>query len=216
MAEFGAWVGEGKLLLETDDLIFRGAERLKIPLVRVSKAEAVDGWLEIVHADGRARFDMGDDATKWAASIQNPKTRIDKLDVKTTSKVAVVGLDDAEFDRELRSRTPTLASDRDAGLDLIFYRADEVSGLRLLASLRERIAPNGAIWIVTPKGRPEMGHEPIVNAAKAAGLIDTKTARFSETHTALKLVIPRAERAVQTSAGAAASNPRKRAPRRNE
>jgi hypothetical protein len=216
MAEFGGWVGEGKLLHETDDLVFRGAERLKIPLPQITGAEAADGWLVIVHSGGRARFDLGVEAERWAHSIRNPRTRIDKLDVKTTSKVAVVGLDDAEFDRELRSRTPTLASDRDTGLDLIFYRTDEVSGLGRLVSLRERIVPNGAIWIVTPKGRPELGHEPIVSAAKAAGLIDTKTARFSETHTALKLVIPRGERAVQTSAGAAASNPRKRAPRRNE
>jgi hypothetical protein len=213
MAEFGAWVGEGKLLLETDELIFRGAERLKIRLAQIRSAEAVDGWLDIVHADGSARFDLGDAAEKWASSIRNPRSRIDKLDVKSGSKVAVIDLNDAEFERELRSRMPTLASDMDAGLDLVFYRTDEPAGLRRLAALRGRIAPNGAIWIVTPKGRPELGHEPIVSAAKAAGLIDTKTARFSDTHTALKLVIPRADRPVQTSRGAAASNSRKRAPR---
>jgi hypothetical protein len=34
----------------------------------------------------------------------------------------------------------------------------------------------------------------LVGSAKKAGLIDTKTARFSDTHTGLKLVVPRNKR----------------------
>jgi hypothetical protein len=200
MAEFEGWVGEGKLLLETDALIFRGAARFAVRLVDITQVEAAEGWLEIGHAGGRARFDLGAAAERWAHAIRNPRTRVDKLDVKTTSKVAVDGVSESSFIDELGTRTPhVLDVQSTTELDLLFYQVDEPAGLTRLGVLRERIAQHGGIWVITPKGRRELGHDAIVAAAKAAGLIDTKTARFSDTHTALKLVIPRAQRrAVQT------------------
>jgi hypothetical protein len=217
MGEFDGWLGEGKLLLETDDLLFRGASRLKVPLATIRGAEAVEGWLEITHAGGRARFDLGDAAAKWARSIRNPRTRADKLDVRSDANIGIVDIEDAEFLEELRARTSGIGdASKGAGLDLIFYRIDEPGGLERLGELRKRIVDNGAVWVITPKGRPELGHDPIVNAAKAAGLIDTKTARFSDTHTALKLVIPRARRGpVQTPKARGASHGRKRTSRQN-
>jgi hypothetical protein len=78
--------------------------------------------------------------------------------------------------------------------DFVFYRADTPGSLDRLSELRGRIQDAGAVWIITPKGDAPMKHETLVAAAKRAGLIDTKTARFSETHTALKLVIPKRNR----------------------
>jgi hypothetical protein len=210
MGEFGGWLGEGKLQLETDDLIFRGATRLRIALGEITSAEAVAGWLVVEHAAGGARFDLGEAAAKWAHAIRHPRTRIDKLDVKMGLRVAVLAVTDDAFEDELRARAAQVVDAAGAGgLDLLFYGCEAPSGLDQLRSLRERIVPNGAVWLITPKGRPELGHEPIVAAAKAAGLIDTKTARFSATHTALKLVIPRAQRpVVQTATSRAASKKR--------
>jgi hypothetical protein len=48
--------------------------------------------------------------------------------------------------------------------------------------------------VVSPKGRPEIGDVVVIAAAKRAGLVDNKVVRFSDTHTALRLVIPRARR----------------------
>jgi hypothetical protein len=212
MAEFNGWMGDGKLLLETDDLVFRGASRLSIPLREVGRVEAKDGWLEVAHGGGVARFDLGDQAPKWANAIAHPRTRIDKLDVKQGSKVAVDGVADPSFFDELRQRAQLVMDWNDFGtstgadvFDLVFLQADEPARLGHVAAMRQRIAQNGGIWVITPKGRPELGHDPLVAAAKAAGLIDTKTARFSDTHTALKLVIPRAQRS-QTTAPRPASN----------
>ena len=210
MAEFGGWVGEGKLLLETDELIFRGAARLRIPLGDIASAEAADGWLTIEHAAGGARFDLGAAAAKWAHAIRHPRTRIDKLDVQAGKRVALVAIADEAFEGELRGRTAHVEDASGAcELDLVFYGCEEPAGLERLRALRERIASHGAIWLIAPKGRPELGHEPVVAAAKAAGLIDTKTARFSATHTALKLVIPRAQRpGIQTATSRPASQKR--------
>jgi hypothetical protein len=49
---------------------------------------------------------------------------------------------------------------------------------------------NGAIRVVYPKGRKDITENDVRQAGLRAGLVDVKVARFSETHTALKFVIP--------------------------
>ena len=55
--------------------------------------------------------------------------------------------------------------------------------------------PNGGIWAVSPKGDPSIADVVVMAAARDAGLVDNKVVRWSDTHTALKLVIPVAHRA---------------------
>ena len=56
----------GKARLEDKDLIFRGGERLTIPLASVRSAEAKAGRLEVRYAGGSASFELGAQAEKWA------------------------------------------------------------------------------------------------------------------------------------------------------
>ncbi|HXR09549.1 MAG TPA: hypothetical protein VN792_02170, partial [Candidatus Acidoferrales bacterium] len=58
------------------------------------------------------------------------------------------------------------------------------------------IKPNGAIWIVYPKGVKHITESDVLRAIRAASLTDVKVASFSATHTALKAVIPSARRAI--------------------
>lgn len=60
--------------------------------------------------------------------------------------------------------------------------------------VRFALAPNGARWVVHPKGHDGVTDTDVFPAAKKAGLTYTKVARFSATHTAEKLVIPKASR----------------------
>jgi len=194
VAEFDGFRIEGRLLLETDELVFRAARRFAVPRASIRSAVVRDGWLEIVHAAGNARFEVGKGAERWAHDILHPKSRIDKLDVKPTARAVVLGLD-AEFAAEVRARAAHVDARLGKGpYDLVFLQADSPRDLERLAGLRARLQPAGTIWVITPKGDAAMKHEVIVDAARRAGLIDTKTARFSETHTSLKLVIPRADR----------------------
>jgi hypothetical protein len=200
VAYLGEWQGEGKLLLETDDLIFRGAQRLAVPLAEIAAATAENGWLVITHPGGRARFDLGDAAEKWAHAIRNPRSLLDKLGVKPDSRVAVVALAEAAFVQQVRARTPhvTVAGSAEAlddePYDFVVYGADTPDALAALGALRTRIAPAGAIWVVSPKRRPEIADVIVMAAARATGLVDVKVARFSDTHTSLKLVIPKDRR----------------------
>jgi hypothetical protein len=44
--------------------------------------------------------------------------------------------------------------------------------------------------VVWPKGQPQLKENDIIVAAIAVGLVDNKVVSFSETHSALRLVIP--------------------------
>jgi hypothetical protein len=187
----------GKALLETDYLLFRGDEyRLKIPFTTITELEASKDSLSVTHASGVAVFELGAPSAKWAERIRNPRSLIDKLGVKEGMQVAVLGVDDADFMTSLRSRTDKIATKAaKAGSDLIFYAAESPKELSALASLKAKLQPNGAIWVVHRKGKgATLKDVEVFAAARAAGLVDNKVASFSATHTAEKLVIPVAAR----------------------
>jgi hypothetical protein len=120
---------------------------------------------------------------------------LDKLGVKPESRIAVIGVRDASFLAQLAGRAADVARGwpkKDS--DLIFFDAKSAKDLEELHSLRGSLKPDGAIWVVYPKGRPEIREIVVIAGAKRAGLVDNKVVRFSETHTALKLVIPLANR----------------------
>ncbi len=120
---------------------------------------------------------------------------IDKLGVKEGARVAVVGVEDAHFERQLRARTADVAEGRlRRDSDVIVYGATATADLGRLAALKGALRPAGAIWVVWPKGRPALTENHVRAAALASGLVDVKVCAFSATHSALKLVIPVAER----------------------
>jgi len=119
---------------------------------------------------------------------------MEKLGVKPGLVVSVLGVGDADFFEELGHSGAQVSRRRRRGCDLIFYLADEPADLDQLGDLEALIKRDGAIWVVSPKGRPEIRDVVVIEAAKRAGLVDTKVVRFSETHTTLKLVVPLARR----------------------
>jgi hypothetical protein len=120
---------------------------------------------------------------------------MDKLGVKPGSVVAVVRLTDPDFLSELAALGAEVSiGTRRHGVDLLFYLAEEPADLARLKDFEAVIKRDGAIWIVSPRGRPEIRDVVVIDAAKRAGLVDNKVVRFSETHTSLRLVIPVARR----------------------
>ncbi len=121
---------------------------------------------------------------------------IDKLGVKEISRVSVLGVNDKEFVRQLRDRASDITVGKPVGeSDFIFYAADSPGELRKLKQLKKSIKSNGAIWVVSLKGKlAKIKDVDVIRAAKLAGLVDNKVVGFSSTHTSLKLVIPLAKR----------------------
>ena len=191
-AYFGRQRSEGKALLETDHLIFRGEFRLAIPRKAITEVDAKDGTLRNTFPDGTARFELGPTAATWAEKIRNPPSLLDKLGVKSGMRVAVLGVEDASFLAQLAERTSQIARKtpkRDT--EIIVFGADAVTDLARLAELRDYLTPAGAIWVVHTKGKGAAFKDlDVFAAAKRAGLVDVKVASFSSTHTAEKLVVP--------------------------
>ena len=187
---FGSKVSTGTALLETDDLIFRGDFRLSIPLKSIQSLEAADGVLRVTSPAGTALFSLGAQADKWAHKIRNPRTLADKLDVKPGMRVSLIGVRD-----RLEGRTRDITEGKAAKeSDLIFFGAGTDKDLLKLRTLQNALKRNGAIWVVYPKGKKDITEIGVLKAGRQAGLVDTKVARFSDTHTALKFVIPLARR----------------------
>lgn len=181
----------GKALLETDELIFRGDNlRLSIPYKSISRVDAGEGVLHVTWPGGDAAFELGAAARKWIDKIRNPPTRIDKLGIKTGQKVLFVGLRDPTLRGEIETCGATVLARGAVGVDAIFIAANERDDLARLVTVLKFLKRDGAIWVIRPKGSPAISEGDVRKAGRNAGLVDTKVARFSETHTAEKFVIP--------------------------
>jgi hypothetical protein len=192
---FGKQRSEGRALLETSELIFRGGFRLKIPFAAIKSVAAAKGELRVQFPEGLAVFELGENAAKWREKILHPKSRIEKLGVKRDARVSLLGNFDAGFLQELSGLTgnidtATVAQDTEC----IFFAAASQKELARVAKYAKKMKGSVALWVVYPKGRKDIRETDIIAAGRDAGLKDVKVVGFSPTHTALKFVIPLAER----------------------
>ena len=191
----GGEVAEGKAVLEQHDLIFRGPTRVAIPLKSIASAVANEGSLVVRFGKTTAIFDIGTVADRWASRITNPPSRLDKLGVKEAMTVLIAGDRHTDLVREIQSRGARAVKVAPGdGVDLLFYGASHRDRLAELPEFKRSLKPNGALWVIRPKGSKTITESEVMAAGKKAGLVDVKVVSFSETHTAEKFVIPRADR----------------------
>ena len=190
----GSWgqqSAEGKAMLETDFLQFRSDEfRFKALLKDLSEVKSTGDKLAFQFEGKKAALYLGEkDAPRWANKILNPPGRLDKLGVKPESTVHLEGEFESAFVGEVESRSVELEC-----ADLIFLAVHQKAFLTKAPALATRMRRDAALWIVYPKGRTEIREMDVLNAGRACGLKDVKVVRFSEVETALKFVVPVAER----------------------
>jgi len=185
---------EATVLLETDELVVRGPARVRVPRAAITDVRTEGGTLTVTHAHGTLSLALGADSEKWRARLaEPPKALIDKLDVKPGAKVCVLGVEDAEFLASLGARTPNVVtSPRATGCDVVFLAVERDADLPRVARAEPMLAERGALWVVHPKGPNGVLDTAVFAAGKAVGLAATKVARWSATHTAEKLVRPKA------------------------
>ena len=193
---FNGVTATGKARLETEVLQFRGGDlRLSIPFKQMSRVTARGGTLSVTFPDGTASFELGAAAPRWADKILHPPSRLQKIGVKPEWRASAIGVGDAAFLQELEAGIAMLSVGRVLkACDAIFLGVTREAQLSRLAKLKASLKPNGALWIIRPKGRPEISERATMAAGKAAGLVDVKVVGFSPTHTAEKFVIPVAQR----------------------
>ncbi|HEY7131796.1 MAG TPA: DUF3052 family protein [Candidatus Limnocylindrales bacterium] len=122
---------------------------------------------------------------------------LDKLGVRPGMRVAIVGdLDDDPEAPVIRAALADRTGDLTEGeplpdTDVVLLLADSTDDLAILSDLRTRIRPNGAIWVISQKGKAATLRDVEVMAAgREHGLIDNKVVAFSAARTSIRLVIP--------------------------
>ncbi len=117
---------------------------------------------------------------------------LDKLGIRPGMRVAIIDIDDPDIRPLIAARTSDLTEGTpNPDTDVVLLGAETPADLAPLETLVTGIRPNGAIWVVSRKGKAAtLRYDALLEAAKAAGLIDNKVASFSSTHTAIRLVIP--------------------------
>jgi hypothetical protein len=192
---FGKQESQGKALLETSEILFRGDFRLKIPFSTIQSVKAVDGELRLQTAEGLAVFQLGATAEKWRDKILHPRSRIEKLGVKPGAKVSLLSDFDREFLDELGKLTKSMNTGKaSSDSEWIFFAADSKGDLGSLSKISKSMQGATALWIVYPKGQKHITENDVLAAGRRSGLKDVKVVGFSPTHTALKFVTPLARR----------------------
>ena len=182
---------DAKALFETEEIIIRADRRVIVPLKKIDSAEVSGDALRLKWERHEASLELGEaTAKKWLQKIRNPKSRLDKLGIKPGQRVTILGVSDPNIVNELTSRGADVSTKTRKGSDAIFFGANENGDLVKMEKLKESLTPAGALWIIRPKGTKAITEAATMAAGKAAGLVDVKVVKFSETHTAEKFVIP--------------------------
>jgi hypothetical protein len=195
LVESPAGAGEAKVLLETDSVVIRGEVRETIPFSAITRIDVLGKRLVLTHGGARTTLHLGPLAARWADKIRNPRSRLDKLGVKPGMRVSVVGLKDPVFKAELEATGCALSWGRlRVESDLVCAGVETDADLARLEPARDVMRQDGALWVIHPKGKEGVKDTAVFARAKALGLVANKVAKFSETHTGERLVIPVARR----------------------
>ena len=125
---------------------------------------------------------------------------VDKLGIKPGHAVAIDELA-GQLDRELQERiieqTARPPAEPDEKTDVVLVMADEATDtIAALMQWKVRLVPTGGIWLLTPK-RTQPGYvdqRKLIADGIIAGLVDNKVCSVSDTTSAIRFVIRRADR----------------------
>jgi hypothetical protein len=189
---FNGKTSTAKVRLETAVLQIRASDlRLDVPFTAMKNVSAHGGVLSMVHGGNALRVALGTSADKWLDKILHPPSRLAKIGVRPAWRTVVVGDVDKAFIEELRAAVDTVSVGRMLkAIDAAFVGVAHPSDFKRLASVKVSIKPDGALWLIRPKGSVHVTEGAVMAAGKAAGFVDVKVVAFSPTHSALKFVIP--------------------------
>jgi hypothetical protein len=120
---------------------------------------------------------------------------MDKLGVKRGSRITVLHIEDAVFREQLCGRTQDVGNSYDErDREILLLAADSTALLGDIGRLIPCIRRNGSIWVVYPNRRECIREPDVLTAGRLVGLVDVKIVSFSATYSALKFVIPVAQR----------------------
>jgi len=180
-----------KAHLDSQSLELTGGKKLKLPLASV-KSATVDGDLLKIAA-GAQKFSLAlgaKEAEAWRKKILNPPSLADKLGFKPDKSVALIGEVPPEIAaaaKTAKAAAATAKLPKTIAADIAALMLAPGKEEQLIVASAKALAPKSALWLVYEKGRAVNGDQ-VIALARRAGLKDTKVARVSETHAALRFI----------------------------
>jgi hypothetical protein len=187
--DWGGTVVEVKALLETSEIILRGAMRRRIQFSEMKHVSAGADRLRFTVAGEPVQLALGPAAEKWAAAIRNPPpTLARKLGITDKTVVRVIG---DVCDESLNEALAKAAAITGKNADLILACVDSPESLyAALRDAKAQLLKGVPIWVVYAKGPGHAINETgIRSLLRENGMIDTKVASVSAKHTALRFVL---------------------------
>ena len=187
-ATWGERKGEVTALLESAELIVRGAFRARAPLASLREVRADGDTLRFRTGGEDVALVLGRAAPRWAAALTKPPPSLAaKLGIRPGSRVLVEGtVDDDALAAAIATGVPAGGSDP----DLIVARLDDAGELARVVSQRAKLLERWIpLWVVYTKGKgAPLGETAVRRFLRDCGLMDLKVASVSATLTALQFV----------------------------
>jgi hypothetical protein len=181
--------GECKVLLESSELIIRGAIRRRVALSALSDVAVKADQLTFRVEHERIAFSLGADlAQRWAKAISAPPPSLaKKLGISAASKVLLIG--EAE-DPELEAAIAQAGAVNGMEVNVILACVNTDAELRsALEQAKLHVKARAPLWIIYPKGPGQRINEAAIRTTlRHCEFIDTKVASVSPKLTALRFV----------------------------
>jgi hypothetical protein len=182
-------VGLCKVLLETYELIVRGALRRRVPIAQLQNVSVKNEELHFNVGGDAVSFSLGSAlAQRWARAIATPPPSLaGKLRISGSSRLLLLGEIDSD---ELNAAIAEAATTNGKEANLIIASVRTPHDLRLaLARLPKSPSDLPPLWIVYPKGAVNnFGESSVREVLRGLGFIDTKVASVSLKLTALRFI----------------------------
>ena len=186
------WAGESgqcKVLLESKELIVRGAIRRKVPVSSLQDVTVKGDDLHFKAGADSVSLALGSAlAQQWAKAIATPAPSLArKLGISSNSRLLLIGdLESPDLNAAIDEASSTTGKDA----DLVLVSVQTPHDLELaLAQLARRKSEPLPMWIIYPKGTiNNFGETYVRETLRARGFIDTKIASVSSKLTALRFI----------------------------
>ncbi len=181
------WQGtkaEGKVLLESTEVIVRGPVRARIPRSAISGIRAEGGVLHVQAGPDLLELALGEKtAASWLAALQKPPPALtDKLGIKPGVTVFLATpLSDPAVQALLAPFAG--AEPQQAQLLLAELQVPEDIGTALRLALAH---PHAPLWALHAKGKGPVTDGLVRSAFRTGGLIDSKSCAVSDRLTATR------------------------------
>ena len=177
---------KAKAELMDDAVVFRGDIKQEVGFEEIT-AEA-RGTLLVLSFRGRVvELSAGAKAGAFAAKIRSPPSRLDRLGIEYGVSAALAGPLEPAFRSELSTRAVVASGAPKEPVQALFFAVPDATALASLPKLVPLVAAGGVLWAVVPTGAPDLPGSKVASAARAAGLKEKGSTRFSSTHTAHRL-----------------------------